>query len=57
MIFFLESYMGKKVWLIIPSPCIFSLQYTTLPYYSYIQSYVEVTVNTCTCMYRHNYSI
>ena len=40
MIFFLESYMGKKVWLIIPSPCIFSLQYTTLPYYIVIYSHM-----------------
>ena len=33
-------------------PCIFSLQYTTLPYHSHLESYVnnvEVTVNICTC--------
>ena len=29
-----EGYKEKTIWLIIPSPCMFSLHYTTLPYYS-----------------------
>ena len=47
----------REIWLIIPSPCIFSLQSTTLSdyivqilhHFSVTVNNIEVTVNTCTC--------
>ena len=47
-----EGYKGIKLWLIIPSPCIFSLQSTTIVQILYTvvcKNNIEVAVNTCTC--------
>ena len=56
-----EDYKGK--WFIIPSPCIFSLQSTTLSDYStdlhnftVTVNIIEVTANTCTCTDRCVYN-
>ena len=43
-----------KLWLIFPSPCVFSLQSTTfivqnLHHFTVTVNNIEVTVNTCTC--------
>ena len=48
-----ERGVQGKLWLIIPSPCIFSLPSTTLSEnstdFAVTVNNIEVTVNTCTC--------